>query len=158
MDVPRISKIVVNIGVGKAAVDKKLIKCALNELTLMTGQKAIATIAKNSISNFKLREGQEIGCKVTLRNKKMYDFLDKLIKIVIPRVRDFRGYSNKSFDSQGNYNFGISEQIVFPEINFDDIKNIQGLNITIVINSNNIDYNYNLLLEIGFPIRKRREL
>jgi len=132
METPRLIKIVLSMGVGDAVADSKVINDAAKELGLIAGQKPIITTAKHSIASFKLREGMKIGCKVTLRKSKMYDFLERLVMIALPRVRDFRGFSVKSFDGSGNFNLGIKEHIVFPEINYDKISKIRGLNITVV--------------------------
>ncbi len=132
MDVPRLSKIVVNMGVGEALGDAKKIDAAAKELSLITGQKAIVIAARKSIATFKLREGQKIGCKVTLRRDRMYEFLDRLISIALPRVRDFRGISSKAFDGRGNYNLGLREQIVFPEIDYDAVDEVRGMDVAIV--------------------------
>ena len=131
MEVPRITKIVLNMGVGEALADKKILTHALDDMTRISGQKPVSTIARNSIAGFKIREGMPIGCKVTLRRERMYEFLQRLIMMAIPRIRDFRGFSLKSFDGRGNYSFGIKEQIVFPEIEYDKIDTIRGLDITI---------------------------
>ena len=131
MQAPRLEKIVINMGVGKAAADSKKLQAALEELTLIAGQKPVVTRARKSIANFKLRENQPIGCKVTLRSDRMYEFLDRLINIALPRVRDFRGISGKSFDGRGNYAMGVKEQIVFPEINYDKIDSVRGMDIII---------------------------
>ena len=139
MQVPKIKKISINQGLGASVNDKKLVQAGVDELTLITGQKAVATKAKKSISNFKLREDMPIGAKVTLRGDMMYEFLDRLISVAIPRVRDFRGLNNKGFDGNGNYTLGIKEQIIFPEISIDKINKINGMNITIVIDSNTRD-------------------
>lgn len=130
--IPKLEKIVINMGVGKAVIDSKVINNAVNDLTLISGQKPLITTAKKSIASFKLREGMKIGCKVTLRKERMYDFLERLVMVALPRVKDFKGLSEKSFDSRGNFTFGIKEQIVFPEIDYDKIDNIRGLDITIV--------------------------
>ena len=131
MAVPKLTKVVINMGVGEAANDKKHLESALDNLTVISGQKPVVTKARQSVASFKIREGWPLGCKVTLRGSKMYDFVERLIKIAIPRERDFRGLNPKSFDQQGNYNFGIKEQIIFPEINYDKIDKVRGLNITI---------------------------
>lgn len=130
--IPKLEKIVINIGVGKAVMDSKVINNALNDLTLISGQKPLVTTAKKSIAAFKLREGMKIGCKVTLRKDRMYDFLERLVMVALPRVKDFKGLSEKSFDGCGNFTFGIKEQIVFPEIDYDKIDTVRGLDITIV--------------------------
>jgi large subunit ribosomal protein L5 len=131
MEVPRLEKIVINMGVGEAVADSKKIKSAVNEMTLIAGQQPVVTIAKNSIATFKLREGMPVGCKVTLRRERMYEFLDRLVTIALPRVRDFRGISDKSFDGRGNYAMGLKEQIVFPEIDYDTVDEIRGMDIVI---------------------------
>lgn len=135
--IPKIEKIVVNMGVGEAVADSKVINHAVNDLTLITGQKPIIINAKQSVATFKLREGMKIGCKVTLRNDRMYDFLERLVLVALPRVREFKGFSSKSFDSRGNFTFGLKEQIVFPEINYDKIDTIRGMDITLVTSARN---------------------
>lgn len=132
MQVPKLEKIVINMGLGEATADSKVIEAATNELTLIAGQKAVVTRAKKSIAGFKLRENQPIGCKVTLRKQRMYEFFDRLVTIAMPRVRDFRGVSGKSFDGRGNYSLGLKEQLVFPEINYDKVDKTRGMDITIV--------------------------
>ena len=154
MLVPKIEKIVVNMGVGDAVANSKMLEAAMNDLEKITGQKAIETKAKKSISSFKLREGNKIGCKVTLRGDKMYTFLDKLISISLPRVRDFRGLSKHSFDGRGNYTIGIKEQLIFPEINFDEVVKVRGMDIVIVTTAGTNDEAYDLLKELGVPFRK----
>ncbi len=151
MQVPKIKKISINQGLGAAVNDKKLIQSGVDELTLIAGQKAVATKAKKSISNFKLREGMPIGAKVTLRGDMMYEFLDRLISVAIPRVRDFRGLNNKGFDGNGNYTLGVKEQIIFPEISIDKINKVTGMNITIVIDSNTDKESFELLKAFGMP-------
>tara|TARA_B100002051_G_scaffold251455_1_gene263786 strand:- start:285 stop:836 length:552 start_codon:yes stop_codon:yes gene_type:complete len=151
MQVPKIKKIAINQGLGAAVNDKKLVQFGVDELTLITGQKAVATKAKKSISNFKLREDMPIGAKVTLRGDMMYEFLDRLISVALPRVRDFRGLNNKGFDGNGNYTLGIKEQIIFPEISIDKINKLNGMNITIVIDSNTDEESYELLKAFGMP-------
>lgn len=151
MQVPRIKKVVLSMGVSDAIVDKNAIESAAEELTMIAGQKAIITHAKQSIAAFKLREGMPIGCKVTLRKSRMYDFLERLIMIALPRVRDFRGFNKKSFDGHGNLNLGIKEYIVFPEINYDKISKIRGLNVTIVTSANKDDEAKELLSMFSFP-------
>jgi large subunit ribosomal protein L5 len=158
MQVPRIEKITLNIGVGDATQDAKFLDGAVNDLTIITGQKAVVTKAKKSISNFKLRAGSPIGCKVTLRRAIMFEFLDRLLNIVIPRIRDFRGVSDNGFDGKGNYTLGIKEQIIFPEINYDKVVKLRGLNITIVTTANTDEEAYELLKEFGMPFKKRSEL
>ena len=152
-EVPKLEKIIVNIGVGEAVSDSKIINNAVNDLTLITGQKPIITKAKKSIAGFKLRKGLSIGCKVTLRKKRMYEFLDRLIFIALPRVRDFKGLSKKSFDGLGNYSIGIKEQIIFPEINYDKIDKVRGMDITIVTSSNNNEHAYELLKSFNLPFK-----
>lgn len=152
MQTPRLSKIVVNMGLGDAPTDGKIMESAVKELTLITGQKPVITRAKKSIAAFKLRAGQAIGCKVTLRGKRMYEFLDRLTNIAIPRIRDFRGVSARAFDDFGNYTLGIKEQIVFPEIDYDDVYKIRGMNIVFVIeNSSGREASRELLRELGMP-------
>ncbi|ADE30190.1 50S ribosomal protein L5 [Rickettsia prowazekii] len=131
-EIPKIKKIVINMGVGEAIADSKVINNALNDLTLISGQKPVVTLARKSIATFKLRENMKIGCKVTLRKDRMYDFLERLVIVALPRVKEFRGFSYKSFDGKGNFTFGLKEQIVFPEINYDKIDTIRGMDITIV--------------------------
>ena len=155
MQVPRIEKITLNMGVGEAAVDKKLLVSASEDLTKIAGQKAITTLARKSISGFKIRDGWPIGCKVTLRKDIMFEFLDKLITIVIPRIRDFRGLSARSFDGRGNYSFGLKEQIVFPEIDYDKVDKIRGLDITITTSADSDEEARALLLEFNFPLKEK---
>lgn len=157
MQVPKIEKIVLNAGIGDAAQDSKNIELAFNEMYKITGQKPVKTKAKKSISTYKVREGQEIGVKVTLRNENMWNFLEKLINVAIPRVRDFRGISTKSFDGRGNFTMGIKEQIIFPEIHYDDIKKLRGFDITIVTSSQTNQEALALLKKIGIPFVKNRE-
>lgn len=154
MLVPKIDKIVVNMGVGDATVNSKNLENAVRELEKITGLKAVETTAKKSIATFKIREGYKIGCKVTLRGDRMYNFLDKLISISLPRVRDFRGLSPKSFDGRGNYTIGIKEQIIFPEINFDEVEKVRGMDIVIVTTAKTNEEAYDLLKELGVPFRK----
>ncbi len=154
MQVPKLDKIVLNVGIGDAHSNTNALNSAIEELTLISGQKAVKTVAKKPISNFKIREGYEVGCRVTLRGNKMYEFLDRLINITLPRVRDFRGLSPKSFDNFGNYNFSVMEQIVFPEVNFDKVEKIHGINITIVTNSKKREEAKALLDEFGMPFRQ----
>ena len=151
MQVPKIKKISINQGLGAAVNDKKLIQLSVDELSQISGQKAVPTYAKSSISNFKLREGMPIGSKVTLRNNIMYEFLDRLISVALPRVRDFRGLNQKGFDGNGNYTLGIKEQIIFPEISIDKVNRISGMNITIVTNSSNDLEGFELLKAFGMP-------
>ncbi len=151
MQVPKIEKVVINMGLGKAVSDKSVVTDAVKELTAITGQQAIATIAKQSNASFKIREGMPIGVKVTLRGQKMYDFLDKLINVSLPRIRDFRGVKPKAFDGEGNYTLGIREYIIFPEIDLDKVRTMKGCDISIVTSSNNKEDNYKLLLYLGMP-------
>lgn len=157
MQIPKIEKIVINAGVGDASQDSKNIDLAFNELYKITGQKPIKTKAKKSIATYKVREGQEIGVKVTLRNATMWNFLEKLINVAIPRIRDFRGISNKSFDGRGNFTMGIKEQIIFPEIHFDDIKKLRGFDVTIVTSAETNEEAFSLLKQIGIPFVKTKE-
>ena len=153
MEVPRLIKITLNMGLGSAVNDKKILESAQSELTQISGQKAVLTYAKKSIANFKLREGMPIGCKVTLRKEKMYDFFEKLIKISLPRTRDFRGLNPNSFDAQGNYTLGIKEHIIFPEIDFDKIDKIKGLDICITTSAKNKQEAMELLKQFNFPFK-----
>ena len=155
MQVPKIKKISINQGLGASVNDKKLIQHGIDELSLITGQKAVATKAKASISNFKLREGMPIGVKVTLRGNIMYEFLDRLISVALPRVRDFRGLNDRGFDGNGNYTLGVKEQIIFPEISIDKINKVTGMNITIVIDSNSDKDSFELLKAFGMPFISR---
>ncbi|MGQ9818799.1 MAG: 50S ribosomal protein L5 [Candidatus Kapaibacteriales bacterium] len=155
MKVPRLEKIILNMGVGKATQDPKLLLNAVNELELIAGQRPVISKAKKSISNFKLRAGVPIGCFVTLRRARMYEFLDRFINIAAPRIRDFRGFSDKSFDGHGNYSVGIKEQIIFPEIDVDKVARISGLDITFVIRSKSDEESYSLLSEFGFPFQRK---
>ena len=152
---PKITKIVLNMGVGEATQDRKHIENAVNDMTLIAGQKPVITRARKSIAGFKLREGQPIGCKVTLRGARMYEFLDRLITIAMPRIRDFRGVSDKSFDGKGNYAFGLKEQIVFPEINYDKVDTIRGMDIIICTSANTDDEARELLKGFSMPFRKK---
>lgn len=154
MQVPRVEKVCINQGVGAATGDKKLVDQALAELTVIAGQKAVPTMARTSVSNFKLREGMPIGARVTLRGERMYEFLDRLINVTLPRVRDFRGLNDKSFDGRGNYSMGITEQIVFPEIDIDKVNKITGMDITIVTTAQTDAEAHALLKEIGMPFKK----
>ena len=154
MQVPRLEKIVVNMGVGDAAQQAKLLDGAVSDLEAITGQKPIITRARTSISNFKLREGQAIGAKVTLRGDRMYEFLDRLITLAIPRIRDFRGLNPRSFDGHGNYTFGVTEQLIFPEIDYDRIDRTRGMDITIVTSASDDAGGRALLVAFGFPFRK----
>ena len=153
MEAPRLIKITLNMGLGSAVADKKILEKAQEELTLIAGQKAVLTYAKKSIANFKLREGMPIGCKVTLRGQMMFDFFEKLIKISLQRTRDFRGYSDKSFDGRGNYTMGIKEQIIFPEIDFDKIDKIKGLEICITTSSKKNEEAMELFKQFNFPLK-----
>lgn len=155
MEVPKILKISVNQGLGKAIVDKKMIDTGIEELTMITGQRAVATKSKKDISNFKVRKGMPIGVRVTLRGDKMYEFLDRLVAVAIPRVRDFRGISDKGFDGRGNYTFGVTEQIIFPEIDIDKVNNINGMDITIVTSAKNDKEALALLKEFGLPFKNQ---
>ena len=153
MEIPRITKITLNMGVGAAATDKKLLEGAVADMQLIAGQKPVVTLARKSIAGFKIRDGWPIGCKVTLRGDQMYEFLDRLISIAIPRIRDFRGFSSKSFDGRGNYSMGLKEQIVFPEIDFDKIDRIRGLDITITTTARSDDEGRALMRAFGFPFK-----
>ena len=152
--VPALAKVVINIGVGDALQDGKRLEAAVNELTLISGQKPVITKAKKSIAAFKLREGQEIGCKVTLRGIRMYEFLDKLLSISLPRVRDFRGVSRNAFDGRGNYTLGIKEQLIFPEIEYDKVVKVRGMDIVIVTTANTDKEAFALLEKLGMPFQK----
>ncbi len=153
MEVPRIEKITVNMGVGEAAADKKVLEHAVSDMTKITGQKPIVTLARKSVAGFKIREGWPIGCKVTLRRERMYEFLDRLIAIAIPRIRDFRGVSPKSFDGRGNYSMGVREQIMFPEIDYDKIDTLRGMDITITTSAKTDDEGRALLKAFNFPFK-----
>ncbi len=155
MEVPKLLKIVVNRGVGAATGDKKLVDQSVDELTIITGQKAVPTISKKAVSNFKLREGMPIGAKVTLRSTIMYEFMDRLTSVALPRVRDFQGISEKGFDGRGNYNFGVTEQIIFPEISIDKINKIQGMDITFVTTAKTDAEAYELLKALGMPFKNK---
>lgn len=154
MQVPRLKKIVISQGLGDATADKKLIDNALGELAMITGQKAIATYAKKDVSNFKLRKGMPIGAKVTLRGDMMFEFLDRLVSVALPRTRDFRGINPKGFDGRGNYTLGIKEQIIFPEIDIDKINKVTGMDITFVTSANTNEEAFELLKEFGLPFKK----
>ena len=154
MQVPKLEKIVLNMGLGEAVQNPKIVEGAAQELTLIAGQKAVVTNAKKSIAGFKLREGMPIGCRVTLRGEKMYDFFSKLVNVALPRVRDFRGVSPKGFDGRGNYSLGVKEQIIFPEIDYDKIDKIKGLNISIVTSAGSNAEGLSLLRLMGMPFRK----
>lgn len=154
MAVPKLTKVVINMGVGEALTDKKHLESAVNDLELIAGQKAVITKAKKSVASFKLREGWPVGCKVTLRGDRMYDFIERLVNIAIPRERDFRGLNPKSFDGQGNYSMGIKEQIIFPEINYDNIDKIRGMDISINTSASNMEDAKALLEVLNFPFKK----
>ena len=153
MQVPRITKITVNMGLGKSVGDKKVLENALNDMTMITGQKPIVTKARKSIANFKLREGWAIGAKVTLRRERMYEFLDRLISVAIPRIRDFRGVNGRAFDGMGNYTLGVKEQIIFPELEYDKIDALRGMDICISTSARNDDEGRALLQAFSFPLR-----
>jgi large subunit ribosomal protein L5 len=157
MQVPKLEKINLNRGVNGAVTDKKLVDIALDELTTISGQKAIATMSKKDISNFKLRKNMPIGARVTLRGEKMYEFLDRLISVALPRVRDFKGVNEKSFDGRGNYTMGVTEQIIFPEIDIDKVSKITGMDITFVTTARNDEEAYELLRELGMPFRNAKK-
>ena len=154
MEVPKLEKIVINIGVGDGATNSKLLDAAVSELELITGQKPVVTKARKSIAGFHIREGQSIGCKVTLRGENMFNFLDKLISIGLPRVRDFRGVSPKAFDGRGNYTLGIKEQLIFSEIEYDNVLKVRGMDIVFVTTAKSNEEAYDLLDELGIPFRK----
>ena len=154
MQIPTIDKIVINMGIGEAVSNSKVLDEAVAELALITGQKPVVTRAKKSIAGFRLREGMPIGCKVTLRGERMYDFLDKLVSISLPRVRDFRGVSKKSFDGRGNYTLGIKEQLIFPEIDFDKVSKVRGMDIVVVTTANTDEEARELLTQLGMPFQK----
>lgn len=154
MQVPRLDKIVINIGLGEAKDNPKALESAVKDLTVITGQKPIVTKAKKSVANFKVRDGMPIGCKVTLRGQKMYDFLDKLMNIALPRVRDFRGVSATAFDGRGNYALGLSEQLIFPEINYDDIDTLRGMDVVIVTTAETDEEAKAFLAKVGMPFAK----
>ena len=157
MRVPKLEKIVLNMGLGDAKEHKNWLTSGVEELTTIAGQKAVVTISKKAISNFKIREGDPVGIRVTLRGSKMYEFLDRFISVASPRIRDFRGLSAKGFDGRGNYNFGVTEQIIFPEIDYDKINNIRGLNISIVTSGATDEEAYELLVALGLPIRQKKK-
>ena len=154
MEIPKLEKIVINMGVGDAVANSKVLDDAVEELTQISGQKPVVTKAKKSIANFKLREGMPIGCKVTLRGERMYEFLDKLVSIALPRVRDFRGINGNAFDGRGNYTLGVKEQLIFPEINFDKVNKIRGMDIVIVTTAKSDEEGRTLLQLLGMPFRK----
>jgi len=153
MQIPRLEKVVINMGVGEATQDAKVIDAAVSDLTQIAGQKPVVTKAKKSIANFKVRAGASVGCKVTLRGERMYEFLDKLFNLALPRIRDFRGVSPQSFDGRGNYNLGLREQLIFPEINYDKIDKIRGMDVTIVTTAQSDEEAYELLKLLGMPFR-----
>ncbi|GAC1390449.1 MAG: 50S ribosomal protein L5 [Vulcanimicrobiaceae bacterium] len=154
--IPKLEKVVINMSVGDAITNSKILDVAVNELQAIAGQKAVITKAKKSIAAFKLREGMNVGCKVTLRGERMYTFLDKLFNIVLPRIRDFRGLSRKSFDGRGNYNMGLKEQLVFPEVNFDKVEKARGMDIVIVTTAKTDEEATEFLTEMGLPLQKVR--
>lgn len=154
MEVPKLEKIVINMGVGDATTNSKLIDAAVKDLEEIAGQKPVVTKAKKSIAGFKVREGQAIGCKVTLRGENMYNFMDKLVNIALPRVRDFRGVSSKAFDGRGNYTLGIKEQLIFSEIEYDNVVKVRGMDIVFVTTANTNEEAHDLLSELGIPFRK----
>lgn len=158
MQVPRVEKITINKGIGGAVADKKLIDTGLEELTAISGQKAVPTKAKKSISNFKLREGMPIGAKVTLRGNRMYEFMDRLFNVALPRVRDFQGVGDKGFDGRGNYTLGVKEQIIFPEISMDQVSKLSGMDISFVTSAPNDEESFALLRELGMPFAKEPSL
>ena len=154
MQIPTIDKIVINMGIGDAVSNSKVLDEAVAELALITGQKPVITRAKKSIAGFRLREGMPIGCKVTLRGERMYDFLDKLVSVSLPRVRDFRGVSKKSFDGRGNYTLGVKEQLIFPEIDFDKVNKVRGMDLVVVTTANTDEEARELLTQLGMPFQK----
>ena len=153
MEIPRLTKITLNMGIGEASLDKKIVEAAVNDLSLIAGQKPVVTLAKKAIAGFKIREGMPIGCKVTLRRDRMYEFLDRLVNFAIPRIRDFRGLSPKGFDGQGNYNMGVTEQIAFPEIDYDKIDKLRGLNISFTTTARTPEEGRALLAAFQFPFK-----
>ncbi len=154
MEVPKVEKIIINMGIGDAVQNSKVLDKAVEELALISGQKPVVTRAKKSIAGFRLRDGMPIGTKVTLRGERMYEFLQKLIHVALPRVRDFRGISNKAFDGRGNYTLGVKEQLIFPEINYDDVSKIRGMDISIVTTANTDEEARELLSQLGMPFQK----
>jgi len=156
MQVPKLQKISINQGVGQAITDKKLLDATVEEMTAIAGQRAVKTYSKKDISNFKLRKGMGIGARVTLRRDRMYEFLDRLVSVSIPRIRDFRGINDKGFDGRGNYTFGISEQLIFPEINIDQVNRIQGMNMTFVTTAKTDEEAFALLKEFGLPFKNQK--
>lgn len=157
MQVPKLTKICVNKGIGDAVADKKLVDLGVEELTSITGQKAVPTMSRKSISNFKLRDGMPIGARVTLRGDRMYEFMDRLMTIALPRVRDFRGINDKSFDGRGNYTLGVQEQIIFPEISIDKVNRVSGMDITFVTSANTDEESYELLKAFGMPFKNKNK-
>ncbi len=157
MQVPKVMKVCINKGIGQAVADKKLIDAGVEELTAITGQKAMVTLAKKSISNFKLREEMPIGVKVTLRGDRMYEFIERLVTVALPRVRDFKGINPKAFDGRGNYTLGVKEQIIFPEISIDKVKNISGMDITFVTNTESDEESFELLKALGLPFAEKKK-
>ncbi|MCA1777938.1 MAG: 50S ribosomal protein L5 [Xanthomonadaceae bacterium] len=155
MQIPRLEKITINMGLGEAVGDKKVIEKAVGDLTQIAGQKPIVTVARKSVASFKIRDGYPIGAKVTLRSERMYEFFDRLVAVALPRVRDFRGVSPRSFDGRGNFNMGVTEQIIFPEINYDQVDAIRGMDIAITTSAKNNDEGRALLEAFGFPFRER---
>ncbi len=153
MQVPRITKITLNMGVGEAVADKKVMENARADMEKIAGQRPVTTLARKSVAGFKIRDGMPIGCKVTLRRERMYEFLDRLVNVAIPRIRDFRGLNLKSFDREGNYSMGVSEQIIFPEINYDEIDTLRGMDITITTTARNADEGRALLTAFNFPFK-----
>ena len=156
MLVPKIEKIILNMGLGNAKAEKNSLKQAQDEMALISGQKPVVTYSKKAISNFKIRERDPVGVKVTLRSTNMYEFLDRFISVASPRIRDFRGISSKGFDGRGNYSFGINEQIIFPEVDYDKVNEIRGMDCTIVTNTNSVDEAYSLIKAFGFPIKEKK--
>jgi large subunit ribosomal protein L5 len=156
MQVPRLEKVVVNMGVGEAAREAKLLDAAIEDLTTITGQKPALTKARKSIAGFKLREGMTIGCKVTLRGSRMWEFVDRLLSVALPRIRDFRGLDPEAFDGHGNYSIGVTEQLIFPEIDYDKIDRVRGMDITVVTTAKTDDEGRSLLRALGFPLRERQ--
>lgn len=155
MQAPKVEKIVINMGIGEAVTNSKVLEKAVEELTLISGQKPVVTTAKKSIAGFRLREGMPIGTKVTLRGERMYDFLDKLVSVALPRVRDFRGISNRSFDGRGNYTLGVREQLIFPEIDFDNVDKVRGMDIVIVTTAESDEESRELLSQLGMPFKNK---
>lgn len=154
MEVPRITKITLNMGVGEAVADRKVLDHAMSDMERISGQKPVRTLARKSVAGFKIRDGYPIGCKVTLRRERMYEFLDRLVNIAIPRIRDFRGLNGRSFDGQGNYSMGVQEQIIFPEVNYDQVDAVRGMDITISTTARNAEQGRALLEAFNFPFKK----